>query len=212
MDTIKVTHRFIILIPHRDAVKIFNEYRQELFRGGVNGALAFPSAAPLAQVSRPFSREELKKTAQKLKELASNTGDAAAAGSAAAKNTVTKNRGIIPSGAECTLVNSRQICFYGPALKLPIDKTLFPESTWSRIIQLFSPPVLCAAIIDPKEKRQGDLCPVLSFRAAALANLVIRPLINYDPAREIKPGEKQDIYRDLSYEWKISPLVWLPKN
>jgi len=101
---------------------------------------------------------------------------------------------------------------FGAALKLTIDETVFPETARNKIIRLFSQPVLCAAIVDPKEKPEDASCPALSFRAAALANLAIRPLINEASSKKTMTAEKQEAIMDLSYEWKIGPLIWLPKK
>ena len=179
METKEVTFNYIILVPHRDAVNQFNEYRQKLFSEGVLGALSFPGASPLAEVSGPFSVKELKDLALNIRGLTA------------------ENDGKIQSCPSIAATRSSQMSFSGPELKLPISEGTFPEATKKKILRLLAPPLLCAAIGKPEEEPEFEAGPLLSFRAAALANLAIRALA----------GEP-----DYSFEWKISDPVWLPKK
>ena len=178
--------RFIILIPHRDALKSLEEYRQRLFSIGVSGAHSFPPAAPIAHVSRPFSREELKGLARNIRELTGgNEGKILSAGTAI---------------VHCPY-NMKYFSFFGPVLSLSSNEGLFPEAARNKLLHIFLPPVLCAAIVGSDVNSAGanplsEEAPSISFRAASLANLAIRPL---------KEG-------DYSFEWKIGPPVWLPKH
>ena len=187
--------RFIILIPHRDARKPLYEYRRKLFAAGVFGAHSFPLAAPLASVSRPFTREELKELGRNL-------------------------RNISPKFIATNLTNQlrqrfgdqkSELSFFGPVMNLPAKEEIFPQTAKGKILSIFFPPVLCAALVEDKllKTPHGDhrdtkevleisteKLPDLSFRAAALTNLAMRPLSSGAPP--------------YSFEWKISPLVWLP--
>jgi hypothetical protein len=148
--------RFIILIPHRDGGRILEEYRQKLFASGLAGAFSFPAAAPLALVSRPFDREELKALAGEMRELSLEKGGEGkfrSAGVAA------------PSGGG--------LRFFGPLLA-PWDENL-PSLGGGKILYRFPALCLCAAILGPADV-PAEAGPELSFRAAMTANLVIRPL------------------------------------
>ena len=221
--------RFIILIPHRDTLKPLGEYRQRLFAGGFPGAYSFPAAAPLAVVSRPFDREELKQLAGNIR-------------------TLTKENDCKIRSEETSLClpcrpfmspapqspQSDRLSFFGPMLNLAISDKVFPLTAKVKILHIFSPPVLCAALVDSinaEKPSRKDIhpAPLISFSAAALANLVIRPL----DARELLPDDGElcpddgkplsengkrlpdgeplpDGELDYSYEWKIGPPVWLP--
>ena len=189
--------RFIILIPHRDALGPFEEYRKKLFSIGYCGAYSFPSAAPLAAVSRPFSREELKDLGRNI------------------RNFTKESDGKIMS-AECAFVQyprdgKPHFLFFGPALSLQIKEDTFTETVRAKILHAFYEPVLCAALTDSaenpvsKENQIAKEAPALSFRAASVANLAIRPL---DCGANRATNSTAANY---SLEWKIGPPVWLPK-
>jgi len=182
--------QFVILIPHRDALNHLAAYRERLFSIGFHGAYSFPPAAVLARVSGPFSREELKELAGNIRGLSK------------------ENDGKISCGTVSTVHHDSEFSFFGPLLKLHSDEGIFPTSARVKIIKSFSPPILCAALVEPgsnpveekpaEENPLFEEAPALSFRAAALANLVIRPMSS---------GEM-----NYSFRWKISPLVWLPAH
>ena len=192
----KEIFRFIVLIPHRDAARFLKEYRRRLFSSGFCGALSLPAAAPLAQVSASFSAAELKELAGNLRALApansgKNCGKIRSSGTAFASCP----GGLCPSDSD--------MAFYGLPLDLPLEKSVFPETAWEKTLTIISPPLLWAALIDRRLLSGGEkpVCgeaPALSFRAAALANLAIRRL---------DAGEKA-----YSFEWKLSPPVWLPRK
>jgi hypothetical protein len=176
-------HRFVILVPGGDTHKLLDEFRDALFAEGFYGAYSFPPAAPLAEVSRPFSRDELKKLAVCIRDL-----------SAAHDGKI--------SGAECCLkAGFGTLAFFGPLLDLPAAERLLSETAAGKIIRAFFPPVLCAALVDSGAANQH--CPPrsanFSFRAAALANLAIRSL---------NSGKGEAL--PYSFEWETGPLVWLP--
>jgi hypothetical protein len=170
--------RLIILIPHRDGGRVLEEYRRELFASGLNGAFSFPAAAPLALVSRPFDQEELKALAAGMRELSlRNGGDGKfrAAGAGAESS---------PAGG---------LRFFGPLLE-PWDPGL-PSLGGSKVIWRFPALRLCAALLGPGDEAAAA-GPALSFRAAMIANLSIRPL---------DQGEE-----GYSFAWKTGRPVWLP--
>ena len=167
--------RFIILVPHRDSLKALAEYRRRLFSAGTSGAYSFPLAAPLSAVSRPFSRGELKQLAVNIRNLGAKAG-----------GKIQGSRGL------------RYRSFFGVLLDIPVEESLFPESARGKLLSAASSAVLCAALVDAGEDPPPDEPPPLSFRAAYLANLTLRPL----PGGDIR----------YSFEWMIGSPAWLPKN
>jgi hypothetical protein len=149
--------RFIILIPHRDGGRIPEEYRRELFAAGLAGAFSFPAVAPLALVSQPFSREELKALAAGMRELSLKGVDG-------------KFRS---AGAGVTASPAGGFNFFGPLLE-PWDESL-PALGGSKVLYRFPALCLCAALLGPADE-PAAAGPELSFRAAMTANLAIRPL------------------------------------
>jgi hypothetical protein len=184
----KEVYHFIIIVPHRDSLKPLEEYRTKLFTAGFFGAWSFPTAAPLASVSLPLDREELKELARNIRELTKKTdGKIHSTGNACVKFTM--------EGTEEE--EQEYSSFYGSGLSLPIEESLFPLTAKAKILKTFSPPVLCAALIGSGERPPSEEGPALSFRAASLANLAIRPL--------------ESGAAGYSFEWKIGTPVWLPK-
>ena len=185
----KKTKRFIILIPHRDALKSLDDYRTRLFAGGFPGAYSFPAAAPLALVSSPLNREELGELARNIRRPGNGTD------------------GKIHCSGTTLIGFPGKFSFLGLCLDLLLNESLFPQTAKDKILHIPLSPVLCAAIVNsgflsaetncPGENPILKEAPELSFRAASLANLAIRPLAG---------GEA-----DYSFEWKIGPPVWLPK-
>jgi len=178
--------RFIILIPGRDTEKLLDGYRAALFTRGFHGAYSFPPAAPLAEVSRPFSRDELKELAGNIRDL-----------------TIAHDGKIV--SAECGLnAGLEKLSFFGPRLDLIADlltiEELLNKTAKGKIKRTLNPIVFCAALTDPAViNPQAGKCPNLSFRAAALANMAIRSLSG-------GTGEALP----YSFEWETGPLVWLP--
>ena len=171
--------RFIILIPHRDALLPLHEYRQRLFSNGFLGAYSFPMAAPIAAVSRPFVRDELK-------ELGSNI-----------RGLTKEKNGKIISDSFGRVIFGGKYAFFGPVLDLRIEESIFPLSSKAKILHVFESPVLNAALEDPESSgKNAEELSIPPFRAASLANLIIRPLDYGVPA--------------YSSEWRIGPPVWLP--
>jgi len=175
-------YRFITLIPGRDTEKILNEYRAALFSKGYHGAYSFPPAAPLAELSTPFNRDELKELAGNIRKL------------------TIEHDGKITSSENCTNAGFGKLSFFGPHLDLPVIKELLIQTAKGKIARAFFPIALCAALTDSvREEAQAEKCPTLSFRAAAIANIAIRPL-----------GASNGEALPYSFEWETGPLVWLP--
>jgi len=177
---LNTTFRFIVLIPHRDSRGLLENYRQRLFAGGFAGAYAFPVLAPLAQVSRSFSPEELKALAHELRSLTlSNDGK------------ITAGR---PGRVVCPPAEGAVL--FGPLLDLPSPETISGLSN-EKARFLFPQIVLCAALLGPKEETPDiSGLSVISFRAAGIANLAIRPL--------------EGGAAPYSFEWRLGQERWLP--
>jgi hypothetical protein len=147
------------------------DYRQALFRAGFWGAYSFPIAAPIAQVSRPLEREVLKRIAMSVRQ---------------------GTDGKIRTGAG-GLVSGGGLTLFGPVLDLPL-----PALPSDAVLYRFPSLVLCAALVKGPVPLITQEPPSLCFRAAMLANLLLRPL----PAP----------CGTYSFEWKIGVPVWLPKE
>jgi hypothetical protein len=214
----KEVYHSIIIVPHRDSLKPLEEYRAKLFAAGFPGAFSFPMAAPLASVSRPFRVDELKVLGRNIRELTNKTdGKILCSGSAITKFTTenteeerrppTSNLRFAARGhgdkEEGNLRNYtdeeewKGLSFFGVPLNLLVEEVVFPQTAKAKILDIFSPPALCTALLAPDEKPPSEEGPAISFRAASLANLAISPL--------------ESGAAGYSFEWKIGPLVWLPK-
>jgi hypothetical protein len=191
--------RFLILVPHRDTVKLLREYRRRLFGAVFPGAFSFPIVVPLALLSRPCTGEELKGIARTLRQT-TLTGE---------------GRGKIAGGALRALPFPHEgggrflsdCSFFGPALDLPMPELLLPG-----LLYPFPAAVLVAALVEGEGAEFGEKAPPLgafSFRTAAAANMVIRPLVEQPDGRTTndRGAVRADPY---SLEWKIGRLSWLP--
>jgi hypothetical protein len=171
--------RLLVLIPHRDSRLLLRGWSAALFSAGFSGAWSFPWAAPLAALSRPLSEAELKHCALVLREetLAGGKDGKIKTGPAA---------GIAFPGGDAAV--------FGPVLELAVpDRAL--SAAAAKIAARFSPLVLGAALVRSGETPALPVPPPdVSFRAAALANMICRPL-------------SADCY---SLEWKIGKPCWLP--
>jgi len=151
-------YRFVILVPHRDATLPFQIYREKLFASGYYGAFSFPLAAPLAALSGPLARDELKELGRNIRGLTK------------------ANEGKI-SGALNTVANFYdEFAFFGPRLNLQIEESLFGESARGKLLHTPESAVLCAALLDSGANPVTEGGAAISFRSAFLANLAIRPL------------------------------------
>jgi hypothetical protein len=181
--------RFVALFPNRSLLKPFEAYRQELFAGGFLGAWSFPLVVPLASVARPFSKLELKELCLALRALAD--GKRMLAG----KSFSSGNYAVSRLG---------NFSFWGPRLDIQLEKNSFGTEAQKKIIEAASPPVLVLALNSCNQTlpETNAVAPPFSLSSAALANISIRPLF----ANTSKSSSNA-----YSFEWKISPLVWLPK-
>ena len=177
MRILKKALGFIVLIPHRDALRPLVEMKTELFQRGIYGAHSLPVMAPLARVSKALSRDELQELGRNL------------------RNLTMERKGVIRCGAKALAAFSGELFFFGPALDIQIDEAI-PERLRGKLIHTLTPAVLCTALVRSGENIDSLESPALSFRAAALANLSIRPLAGDEP----------------SFEWKKGPPVWLTKQ
>ena len=169
--------RFAILVPHRDCLPALETCRRDLFAAGFNGAFAFPSVAPLAILKRPLDSVELKNAAAGLRK---NLGDKKIASVRYSEYSVRPD-------------SSAQICFFGPVLELPLP--VFPPDA---VLQQWENAILAPAIIEPGNKAKlpfNKPPPNLLFRAAALANLAVQPVVHCQ----------------YSFTWDLGPLYWLPR-
>ena len=182
--------RFIILIPHKDALRALEEYRQRLFSSGVVSAHSFPMAAPLAEVSRPLSLKELKELSRNIRSLTEKTN-----------GMISFSYSVVAAKSRpAPLLNPKHFgfSFFGFRLNLSIDETTFPNTV--KNIRIFTQPVLCAALEKSLENEEftgiiGDSgAKPVYFRAASLANLAIHQLDE----------------SDYSFEWRKYESVWLP--
>ena len=153
------THKFIVLLPHRDSRQLLENFRQKLFVAGFNGAYAFPSAAPLARVSQAYNGEELKALAQGLRRLS-----------------LLKDGKFTASQLSCFQAGIEGAAFFGPLLDLsPLDIIQNNDKAFFT----FPRTLLCAALLSPGDEELQVQAPAFqpfSFRAAMVSNLAIRPL------------------------------------
>ena len=185
-----------VLVPHRDIRVRLRVYSESLFSAGLSGAWSFPWVSPLAVLSEALSPVELKQMAFIIREQGIGRGEKIKCG-----NSVQVD---FPHGKQQEGVSVEKIALYGPTLNLTM-----PDSAISvmekKIIHRFSPLIIGAAILQGNEKLPDSQIipqpPELSFRAAALANMIFQPLSS--------TWEKK---MTLSFKWKIEKLYWLPSS
>jgi hypothetical protein len=192
--------RFVVLIPHRDSLLPLRDFRRRLFALGFAGAYAFPPVIPLARVSRPLNQRELEALARSLREaaLTANPG----------------GKGRLSLGRAAAAPGPEGLRFWGPCLDLPA--WAFPafegavvEAVTGEAAEAVTGeaapeeaagagPVLCAALLDEGDAgRELPPCPALGFRAAAAANLILRPLPSGAAGG--------------SFSWETGQPRWLPR-
>jgi hypothetical protein len=158
--------RFVVLVPHRDTALIIKKERRRLFDEGLLGAYSFPVAAPLAITKRPLTINELKITASEI-----------SAGINGKINAF--DNGKINATA---LIQSYNII----GKELSLSAPQIPEAT------AFEKIILCTALTKACRTEKFVSIPDFAFRAAAIANMTLRPLDE-----------------EFSFEWNIGRLVWL---
>lgn len=175
---------FLVLVPHRDVRVEARKYTDFLLKAGLKGVYQFPLAAPLAQLSRQLTIDELKNIARTLRKITEG-GKIYTAGTSATA---------FPAGGE----------LFGPRLDLEIPLYAFCNDSVK--IASFLSPIIFGSFLIPENNKQviaGSLLnnipplPQLAFRAAAVANMFWQPF-----------GTDEDI----GYNWKIGKLCWLPSQ
>jgi hypothetical protein len=168
--------RFVVLIPHRDYTQKIEPFKQKLFAEGCLGAYSFPVAAPLALVNRALTKAELKTIAHAIRKL-----------------TLT-NDGKVTTGE--IGIASFGLNFLGLKMVPEIISTPVFQIAPDAILTVVNPPVLAVAVIsDDVPAITCNLArPSFFFRAASVANIVVRPLA----------------IDGYSFEWKIGIPVWMP--
>ncbi|MDR3324412.1 MAG: hypothetical protein LBS82_00275, partial [Spirochaetaceae bacterium] len=147
--------RLLVLIPHRDALTHLRREKDRLFAEGFHGAHSFPLVAPLAQLRRPLSYDELRQAASWLCQAA-------------------RCGKITPGGAAATPFTP-QYAIAGHTLTLSGLPLPPPPLGADALQRRFSRIILCQTL------QGGDsplpaLTPPIPFRIASLANMIIRAL------------------------------------
>jgi hypothetical protein len=174
--------RLLALVPHRDCRRLVRLLSPELFRRGFYGAWSFPQVVPLAVLSAPFTEGELKACARSLRAL----------------NPAEKEGGRIRLGAmaKASLRGEGEKAGFriaGPSLDLAVPEP-FPAGE-EKVLRRVVPPVLGAVLIREDEGVPDMPAPPLSFRAAALVNMICRPLDD----------------SGYSFRWRLGKPAWLPR-
>ena len=165
-------YRFVALVPHADARAEFGRYCRESFSAGGTDLCSFPAVAPVALVSAPASRPGLKELAALFRRQCYING----------------GNGRISTGqiSELRLPDGKTLA--GP--RLSVEPPPFPEGL--PLVESFPALILAAGIFSSVPALPPLRKPV-RFSAAAVANMVLRPL----PYKQ-------------SYEWTIGEPHWLP--
>jgi hypothetical protein len=178
--------RLLVLAPHRDCRRIIRLLSPELFRRGFYGAWSFPQVVPLAVLSAPLTEGELKTCARSLRAL--NLGEKGRIGTGDMAAAVL--RGGAANGAEA---GPGELRLAGPSLDLAVPEP-FPAGE-NKVLRRISPVLLGAALIREDDSVPDIRIPPLSFRAAALANMIYRPLDG----------------SGCSFRWRLGKPAWLPR-
>lgn len=169
--------RLIALIPHRDVMKTIDEYRGKLFENGFFGAYSFPGIIPLMITRRPYTLAALKETAVSLRNMISEKSTSG--------KFVSKNAGIVEVFPGITLG--------GISFNFSLDGTVLQEGDVP-LPRFLLGLALVKQGTEEKFLRFAENAPLLSFRSAAVANVIYRM------------GEHND------YSWEIGHPVWLPST
>ncbi|MDR2943417.1 MAG: hypothetical protein LBV17_12610 [Treponema sp.] len=141
---------FLVLVPHRDTRLVLRNYSAELFKAGLTGAYTFPGVAPLASLSRPLNKQELKNIAHEFRK---------------------SSRGAKFNAKEAYAMpfprDKKNSLLFG----LRFDFTIQPDLL-NGAGNPFSAPVIGACLLSGGKKENALPCPpALSFSAAAVANM-----------------------------------------
>jgi len=172
--------RLLAFIPHRDSARLLREYSRLLFSRGVVGARSLPVFAALAPLRRPLTKLELTALAATLRQQTLEPG----------RNGLFHSAG--PAGKQ-PFAGLDGAFLLGPRLDVGLPD--LPESAGTSSLGGI---VLCVALLAGTDPLPTDIPdpPALSFRAAALANLLIYPL----------PSGAEP----YSWVWEFGRPVWLP--
>jgi len=181
--------KFLVLVPHGEVRSVLRKYNDFMIQAGTAGGYGFPLAAPIAEISRDFSADELKLFAHVLrKELG--------------KEKITADEtAIVPIPIIGDNYEKFDNALFGSRLNLNISDKIFGDGI-QKVKNIFSPIVIGTFLIPAKTCE--SVCafeqiqpPRLSFRAAAVANMYWQPV---------------KIKGEIGYKWKIGKLVWLPNR
>jgi hypothetical protein len=173
--------RLLVMVPHRDIRLPLRAWSGSLFAAGVAGAWSFPWVMPIAQLDRPLAAEELKAFARALRQEINKIG------------------GKLTAEAPVQSVLFDEVSVYGPSLPLNLFDNFY-ETISGAIVRRFSPLVLGAALLCGPLPEGLPAPPLISFRAAALANMNCR----FSPLGDDGKGGHLA-------EWKMGKLSWLPR-
>ena len=187
------------MVPHQDVRGELRKFYDKLIKNGLKGVYRFPLVVPMAELSHSLTQEELKSIAGAFRNVL---------GTEKIQLTETATMAFSPEAEELTLFGHR-LAPDGPA-------GIF-DSCANKIISLFSPLLIGAFLVprckmekseDAKQQLRAsalrtsrfDACedfdiPLISFRAAAVANMYWRPI---------------QINGVTAFKWKIGKLCWLP--
>jgi hypothetical protein len=163
-----------------------------LFAQGVCGAWSFPQVLPLAVVSKFFSGEELNTLARILRDTSIADGrDGMFCTGNAGTSLLSKSD---KESGNC----STTVTIYGSALNTNLTDLVFSGTAAEKVLCRPFPSVIGTAILDKNKELPPVIPPVpqISFRAAAVANMLYTPMETGDFS--------------CSYKWKIGKLHWLP--
>jgi hypothetical protein len=142
---------FLVLVPHRDIRFILRKYSETLFKTGFSDAFYFPWVVPVALLSAPLSKDELRHCARVYREA------------------VGKDKIIAVQSA---VVEYLDTALFGPRIEPNIPQCIFNESAALKVKRRIVPSVIGSCLNDhpPPEP------PQITFRAAAFANMYWKPL------------------------------------
>jgi hypothetical protein len=193
MKTKKHEQLFLVLVPHPDVRAALGKYSADMINAGFKGGCLFPRLAPLAALSQPFTKDELKQCARAIREIivSAKNGE---------NKIFTKETAATAFPAdECKTGESKTFLF-GPQLDLVIPQNLFCESSVKKLTKIYSTPVIGAFLTNAGEVDTSFSPPQgLSFRTAAVANMYYQQI-------------NMEIKKARGFKWKIGELIWLPKN